>query len=199
MFTWPVTDPIRRHDEKTQGGFSLLEVAMYSALLLTIGAPLVSIVLTSSRATVENDAIARVEERNRTALFRIEKEVRRARSGTFVVGNGGSSLTFAPVIGFDGTSVVSGTNVRFTFRLAAGESLNGVDDDGDGAADEGELVRTDIATNTDLVIAGTMDIANSSFALNGTGVDVTVATTAGIDRRFGSFDVSRTLSVFPRN
>jgi len=209
MITWIRRDQNRldrhvlsdteRQVERSSGGFTLLEVAIYCAVLITVGAPLVSVVLTSSRATVENDTVARVEERNRVALFRIEKEIRRGLSGTFVIGNGGSSLTFTPTVGFDGTSIITGTNIQFTFRLDSGETLNGADDDSDGAIDEGELVRTDVATGTELIISGAIDVANSVFALNGSGVDVTVATTGSVDRRYGTFDVSRSLTVYPRN
>src|SRR4030095_9833949 len=77
-------------------GFTLLEVAIYVAVLTVIGAPLVSLVLTSSRSTSENDTFSRVEERNRTALFRLEKEIRKAISGTATVDNSGKRLIFTP-------------------------------------------------------------------------------------------------------
>lgn len=184
---------------RREEGFSLLELAIYSALLLVLGASLVTIILTAMRTTAENGGISKVQERNRTAIFRIERELRRSISGTPTVGDGGSSLSFASTAGFDGTVPVAGPGVRFLFRAAAGETWNGADDNGDGTVDEGELVRSDLSTGVDTIVSSAVDLNGSGFVENGAGVTINLASTGSLDRRFGSFSVSNSLTVYPRN
>ena len=182
-----------------QEGFTLLEIAVYLTLLLVLGAPFLSIALLSARSTSENDTMTRVEERNRTAVFRIEKEVRKGISGTLAVSNGGLTLTFTSAAGFDGTSVTPGPQIRFTLRTSTGETLNGADDNQNGTADEGELVRTDLSTGVQTALTGSIDIASSGFVMAGQGVNVTVANFGSLDRRYGTFSASRSLTVYARN
>ncbi len=180
-------------------GFTLLEVAIYIALLLILGAPLVTLVLTSARATAENSTIANVEERNRTAIFRIEKELRKSMSGSPVVGGSGTTLTFTSTAGFDGTGPTAGPLIRFYFRASQDETVNGVDDNLNGIADEGELVWSDLSTGAETVISSAVDMNGSGFVMDGTGVTITLASFGSLDRRYGSFSVSRNLTVYPRN
>jgi len=182
-----------------KAGFTLLEIAIYSALLVVIGAPIVSAVLTSTRTTTENDTFNRITERNRTALSRLEREVRTCLTGSLVVGGSGGTLTMTPAVGFDGTAVIAGPAITCQFQLTSGETANGQDDDGNGLIDEGELVRTDSGTGAQIVITGGIDLVNSGFVLTGTGVTVTVASVGSLDRRYGTYTVTRSSTMFPRN
>jgi type II secretory pathway pseudopilin PulG len=177
-------------------GFTLLEVATYIAVLSVLGVPLVSIVLAGTRATSENDVINKVEERNRIALIRVESEVRKGISGSLIVTSGGRSLQLTRAAGFDGTSVIPGLPVGFQFRLASDEAANGRDDNRNGIADEGELVWSSGAGNS--LVCGDVDLNASGFALNGTGVTITVASFGSL-RGNGTFSLAKTLTVFPRN
>jgi type II secretory pathway pseudopilin PulG len=178
-------------------GFTLLEIAIYMVVLLLIGIPLVSILLASTRSTSENDTFCKVEERNRMAVFRIEKELRKGMTGTAIIVNAGKDLVFTSST-FNGTSVVAGPNTRFFFTVAAGETLNGADDDGDGLVDEGSLVRRDESTGAQVTICGNIDVAGSSFALAGTGVTITVASFGALPAG-GNFSLTKSMTVYARN
>jgi type II secretory pathway pseudopilin PulG len=180
-----------------QRGFTLTEVTIYVAVLAVVGLSLVSVVLASTRSASDHDILAKVEERNRTAVTRIEREFRQAMTGTAAVSNFGRTLSFRSASGFDGTSIIAGPTVSFTFELARGEIWNGLDDNGTGIADEGQLRRTDSDGATHL-ISSDIDLWNSWFALNGTGISITVAS-YGPMKDGGTFRMTKTLNVQPRN
>src|SRR5437867_2086853 len=182
---------MKMHDRRE--GFTLLEVAIAIAVLALLGIPLVSIMLASTRSTSENDTFSKVEERNRLALFRIEKEFRKGMTGTITLANSGRDLIFTSTSGFDGTSAVAGPNIRFFFTVDPGETLNGADDDGDGLIDEGSLIRRDESTGNQITICGGINVAGSSFALNGTGVAITVAS-FGTLASGGNFSLSKSMT-----
>jgi hypothetical protein len=190
--------PRRRRAEGT-AGFSLLEVAIYLLLLVMIGAPILAAVLTSSRATKENDAFCKVEERNRTVLTRLEREVRTCISGTPAVSNSGRTLTFTSAAGFSGTGPINGPVISFTFQTTSAESLNGADDDGNGLVDDGELVRNNLGTGESVTISGGIDLANTGFALSGSGVTISVGSFGSLDRRYGTYSALKSVTVYPRN
>jgi len=190
--------PRLRQTQET-GGFSLLEVAIYLLVMAIIGGPILAAVLTSSRATKESDTFCKVEERNRAVLTRLEREVRTCISGTLAVSNSGWTLTFTSAAGFDGTSAIHGPVITFTLQAAAGETVNGADDDGDQLIDDGELVRTNLATGEAVTISGGIDLANSTFALSGTGVTLSIGSFGSLDRRFGTYSALKSVTVFPRN
>lgn len=180
-----------------ESGFTLTEFMIYIAVLAVVGMALVSVVLASTRSTEEHDTVVKVEERNRTAVIRVEREIRRSMSGTAVISGFGRTITFVAASGFDGTLVIPGETVTFTFELANGEASNGVDDNGNGMADEGQLRRSD-STGTSHLICGGIDVQNSGFALNGTGITITVSSYGAL-RQGDPFRLSKTTSVFPRN
>ena len=111
-------------------GFTLTEVTIYVSVLAVVGLSLVSVVLASTRSASDHDIAAKVEERNRTAVTRIEREFRQAMTGTTVISNFGRTLSFGSAAGFDGTSIIAGPTVSFTFEIARGEIWNGLDDNG---------------------------------------------------------------------
>lgn len=179
-------------------GVTLLEVALYSAVLLAIGAPLVSAVLTSTRCTREVDILNAVAERNRTIVLAIEKEVRRAISSTVSIQDSGRTLALTVPGGFNGSSILPGDSFRFQIRLAPGEAANGLDDNGNGLVDEGELVRTNVATGQTLLMSGGIDVNGSGFAQSGTGFRITIAN-FGSGQGGSALRVSKSVTVYPRN
>ena len=178
-------------------GFTLTEVTIYVSVLAVVGLSLVSVVLASTRSASDHDIAAKVEERNRTAVTRIEREFRQAMTGTTVISNFGRTLSFGSAAGFDGTSIIPGPTVSFTFEIARGEIWNGLDDNGTGIADEGQLRRTDSDGATNL-ISSDIDLANSWFALNGTGIAVTVSS-YGPMKDGGTFRMTKTMNIQSRN
>lgn len=191
-----------RHQESeeraSERGLTLLEVALYAAVLVAIGAPLVSAVLVSTRSTREVDTVNAITERNRTIVLRIEKEVRRAIGSTVSVEDLGKSLALTPPAGFDGASVVPGAPMRFELRPAPGESVNGVDDDGNGLVDEGELFQKDVATGAESLLARGIDLDASSFSRTSSGFTITL-TNFGGGEGGTPFRISKTVTVYPRN
>jgi hypothetical protein len=179
-----------------RNGFTLFEVAFYITIIAILGAPLVTLALASARSTTENDVYNKIEERNRTTLHRIEQELRKAISGTAVVTDAGRTLTFTSTIGFDGVAPIPGPQVAFRFVIASGETSNGLDDNGNGIADEGQLERSDV-TGT-YVVSGDIDLASSGFALNGLGVTITAAGIGSL-RGSGTYTLSKAMTVYPRN
>jgi len=188
---------MKKSFQESRSGFTLTEVCIYIGVLAIVGTSLMSVVLASSRSASAHDTMATVVERNRTALQRIEKEFRKSMEGTSVVNGTGKAFSFTATAGFDGAATISGPTVIFTFELAAGESLNGADDNGNGLPDEGRLRRTD-SGGGDVVICGDVDVQNSSFTVNDTGITIAI-TTYGSMRTGNPFRVTKTLSVFPRN
>ena len=182
---------------ESECGFTLTETCIYLAVLAIVGTCLVSVVLASSRSASAHDTMSNVVERNRTTLQRIEREFRKSMTGTSVVGGTGKALSFTATAGFDGAATISGPTVTFTFELAAGESLNGADDNGNGLPDEGRLRRTD-SVGGDVVICGEVDVQNSGFTVNDTGITIAI-TTYGSMLTGNPFRVTKTLDVFPRN
>ena len=182
----------------SRGGFSLLEVALYITLALLLGMPLVSIVLASSRTTTENDTFNKVTERNRTALLRMEGELRESLLASVIVGDAGRSVQFSPPGGFDGTRALAAPVASFALRYSPGEYYNGRDDNGNGLVDDGELVRTETSTGQQQVIAAGIDVNGSGFAQGTAGLTMTLRSlgTMGAEDTFG---VSKSMTVFPRN
>lgn len=174
-------------------------MSIYATLLILLGTPLVSVILVSTRSTAENDTINRVNERNRAMLVRIETDVRESIRGSPVVANFGKSLTVTSVTGFNGTSPIPGPAIRFMFQAAPGESLNGADDNGNGLADEGQVIWTNVATGETVVISGGIDVLASSFSLNGNAVNINLTSFGSLPPRNDVFGVTRSVMVSPRN
>jgi len=183
--------------ENRRAGFTLIEVMIYIVILAILGVPLVTLVLASARATTENDVFNKIEERNRTALYRVERELRRGISGTTGVTNGGLTLTFTSTIGFDGVAPIPGPVVSFNFVIADGETANGLDDNQNGIADEGQLERTD-TTGLTYVVCGDIDLTSSGFVMNGLGATITAASFGAL-RGPDQFSLAKTMTVYPRN
>ena len=218
-----------RHEERRdfKRGFTLLEISLYATLALLLGMPLVSMVLVSSRSTADNDTINRVTERNRTALFRIEKELRRAIQGTVQVADYGRGLVFSTPVGFDGTALVPGPTLSFSLQ-PSGEGSSyykdpyyqdpyyrdpytqdpyytqpyypdgGYDYAGGGYVAEADLVLYNSNTGESTTIASSIDMNSSGFMLNGEGVTITLTHVGTLGTR-GHFQVSRSMTVYPRN
>lgn len=183
--------------ENRRAGFTLIEVVFYIAILAILGVPLVTMVLASARSTTENDVFNKVEERNRTALHRVERELRKGISGTATVTDFGRTLNFTSTTGFDGAAPIPGPQVSFSFVIASDETANGIDDNGNGAADEGQLERSD-TTGSSYVVCGDIDLSSSGFVMNGLGVTITAASFGSL-RGPDTFSLSKTMTVYSRN
>jgi hypothetical protein len=183
---------------KRQSGLTLLETAVFTALAVVIGAPIASMVLTTQSFVAELDATTRVSERNRTALYRLDQEIRQAVSSSLTV-SAASTLQLTLATGYDGTDVVTGDSIEYSLELDPGESANGADDNGDGLVDEGQLVRRNLTTAESSTLCGGINLSASSFVLNGTGVTVNLTHTASMRKSDSTFDHSGSIHAYPDN
>ena len=180
-------------------GFTLIEVLLYATITVMLSAPVVSVLLVSTQATKDADSFCKAQERNRFCMLQIETDLRECLGTSVIVQNSETQLLFTTSSGFDGTSVTSGPQVRYTLQLDSTESANAVDDDGDGLVDEGVLVRRDVTAGTEGVICGAVDLGASSFSTAGSSVTITLISLGRVDRSSTPFSVARTVTVFPRN
>lgn len=135
-------------------GLTLLEVIFASAIMSTI-AVMVFLILHRSTDTYSNQSMhLALDERGREILAEIARDLREGGRDTFssgtppvaiVEGQPYGDLRFGVNSGYDmtGRRILFTRVVRYRFVLDAGESANGMDDDGDGLADEGFVERTD--------------------------------------------------------
>jgi type II secretory pathway pseudopilin PulG len=186
------------HDQGSRRGFSLVELMIYIAVMAILGVPLAMVTVSVSRSAAEGDALSKILERNRSALQRIISEYRNSLSGTTTVLNGGKALQFTTTNGFDGAAPVAGPVIRYEIRLAAGEVLNGLDDNGNGLIDESILVRVNVTINEEVVISSGLN-ASSSFVAAGSGVTINLTTTGRMGGVTTTTDAQRSITIYPRN
>ncbi len=180
-------------------GLTLLEVLVYTGLMVVIGGPLISVVLVSSRGVAENSTMHQVAERNLISLYRVTQEVRIGLSNSVVVGNGGKSLTFTRPDSFDGTNIVPGPSIRYEFLLSPDELANAADDNGNGLVDEGRLLRTNLTTGEVVSLCENLDPAQSIFTWDTATVTMTVANIGRLSSANSFFGITRSLAMVPRN
>jgi hypothetical protein len=173
------------YHRRRDAGFTILELSVYMALTAVLSAPIVSAMLVGTKATTETDTYVWLQERNRTALHKLTKDVRNSIAATLVVDGANGLLTFTLPAGFDGVNVVDGPSVTYSFQTTDGVPW-------------GELVRTNNTTNTVVGICGGVDLANSGFQPSGTGVRITL-TNAVDPNDPTAHSFSTTVSSFPRN
>lgn len=135
-----------RRAPASRAGFSLVELLLAVALLSIVLASTAIVSSTGYRTYRASSAQSSAESRARRGLDRAATELRRAVADT--VPNPGGNLgmdlvEFRQAVGIDGTGNLQlGPLMRLALELDAGEPANGLDDDGDGLVDEGELVLT---------------------------------------------------------
>lgn len=154
---------------RTNGGFTAVE-AVISVLLLSLilGGLFMAIdrgMGLFRQSTANQEADGRLER----AIDRISREVfgaSRASLGPDLTTLPGDpvawseQLDFRPATGWDGTTVTLGALQRIQLRIAQGEVDNGIDDDGDGLADEHEVVLVrDLGLGSELTVVLVRDVA----------------------------------------
>lgn len=180
-------------------GLTLLDVAFYVLILGIIGALLGPLTQVSTQSVLDSQSFSKTGERNRVTLLKLEQEVRRALAPTVVVGNGGQQILFTLPGGFDGTNIIPGPDIRYDLQADPQETINGVDDNGNGLVDEGVLVRSNVATGEAVTVCSGLMLAASGFVLAGTGVTLNVTNFSGLSDGESTFQVTRSITVYPRN
>jgi type II secretory pathway pseudopilin PulG len=182
-----------------KSGFTILELMIYTGILAILGAPIVSLILSGTRSLEESNDFNTAIERNRAILTRIQREARRAIATTLAVSNGGRTLVFTEAAGFDGVSIVPGDTIQYDLVLFTGEVANGADDNGNGLIDEGQVVRRNLSTGESVVVSAPIDLAGSSFALNGRTVMTTLTHQSFLGKAQASVSVQRQVQILARN
>ncbi len=178
-------------------GLTLASMAVYLGLIGLFGGLISSVVIVSTRSTAESDTMNRVAERNRVAVLRVASDIRTSLSDTLAIANGGTALDFTLPGFFDGSVIQPGASIRYELQLVSGETANSADDNGNGLIDEGELVRRDITASEVVAICQGLDLNNSSFALNGTSVTITLTNMGSMQN--DDYELTKTLTVASRN
>ena len=179
------TRPLRTRPTRRDSGFTILELTVYAALAGLLSAPLVSAMLVGTRASTDTDQHAWMQERNRSTLHKVTKDIRNSIGSTLVIDTAANTMTFSLPDGFDGVNVIVGPTIQYEFRTVAG-------------ADWGELVRIDFRTGEERSVSGGIDIANSQFAPEDDGVRVTLV--HAVDPNDPTaVNVRSSVASFPRN
>jgi type II secretory pathway pseudopilin PulG len=185
--------------EPRRSGFTLLEVAIYFAVLSVIGVPLLLTALTVTRSTEEGNMLAKILERNRSALHRIGEDFRRSLTGTTSVTNSGKTLTFTLPGGFNGTGASAGNVISYRIQDDSSDLENGTDDNGNGIADEKILLRVNVSTNESVQIGAYLFDNESGFVVDGNGVVATITTFGWTPGSPVQSKITQSITLFPRN
>jgi type II secretory pathway pseudopilin PulG len=182
-------------------GFTLLEVAIYVAIAAIMGGPIITLVVTSTKAVSQIDVTANLQERNRTALNAMQRDAREAIGTSLLVTSSGRGLRFTLGVDFDGAAVVAGDTIEYLYSLSPGEAaggLDGDDDDGNALADDGILVRRNLTTGEAVMVCAAVDMSASGFSLSGTAATINL-TSIGVVRGGAPLEVSSAVTVYAEN
>lgn len=128
-------------------GFSLLEVVIASVILMMLTGTVIALLGAAMRTRGRAQLASQMSGRMRNIVHRLASEVGDAQATSAVIepGNPGATLRWCRVVGFTTTpgqqAPILDTEIRLEFMYDAGEIDNGLDDNNDGRADEGLLVR----------------------------------------------------------
>ena len=133
-----------RRDTRRSAGFTLIEAMITVAILGMVGAMAILTITDGSGSFGTTNASADLEARVRRGIDRSAAELLTAGDGQLApnpTGNFGTSdLLFRQAVGLAGTAIVWSNLNRLAFEYDAGELDDGIDNDGDGLTDEGNLV-----------------------------------------------------------
>ncbi len=74
-----------------------------------------------------------------------------------------------------------------------------MDDNGNGLVDEGRLVRKNIDTAEEFAICEGLSLSDCSFVLDGSSVTITVTSSAYLEKSQDDHELTRAVTVNPRN
>jgi hypothetical protein len=162
---------------KADSGYTLIEVVMGVALAFLVMQGVFNVMFHWENLFTEQVRQFTLDQSAERILRRLADEVRAADPTTIspTVLSNSSTIQFQRVTGFSGGSAQLGTTVRFGFSLAPGETANGVDQNGNGLADDGFITMQE-GTATPIQLAG--NVLGLRFTSTATGV--TISTDVGM-------------------
>jgi prepilin-type N-terminal cleavage/methylation domain-containing protein len=136
-----------RHTRAARSGFTLIELAIAIGIVGLVAGSLVGVLDSTRKTYNQGSAQTRVQADARRALDRIAAELENVGLATLVpapVGVAVNDLVFQVATGVNAanSAITFGSSTRLRFAYEAGETNNGVDDDGDGLVDEGRVILT---------------------------------------------------------
>ena len=158
-------------------GFTLLEVIIATAILVAMLGVLFSLVNASQSLEARNVTIADLRSHARITLDRIVRELSDSGLSTFVVTPtadlAASGVSFQRATGYVAGTVTYGPQERIAWEPEPGEiDNNGIDDNGNGLVDEGQVVLTrNVGLPTAQRIVLATDVAKLSAGEVWNGVD----------------------------
>jgi hypothetical protein len=132
---------------RTRSGFALIEVAVSLGIIVLIFGSLVEVNRSTLNAYAQTSAETLLQSEARRALDRVSAELENGGLATLQpnpVVNWTDNLVFQACTGVDPLTgaMTYGTPTKIAWVLDPGELMNGIDDNGNGLIDEGELVLT---------------------------------------------------------
>jgi len=128
-------------------GFALIEVAVSLAIITVIVGSLVEVNRSTMNTFAQTSAATLVHTQARRALDRVAAELENGELATLqpnpvIAGVSTDNIQFQTATGVDSATgaIVSSSTTKLAWVLEPGELNNGVDDNGNGLIDEGELV-----------------------------------------------------------
>jgi len=139
-----LTRPNSPSGARGRSGWSLLELVIAIVLAtMLFGAAAVTI-LRADKAFEETESGAETERLCERALERIAREFMDADRSSLALTPAAplqaTSVSYRRAQGWAGGALVLGATRRIRFQLDPAETVNGIDDDGDGSIDEGVVV-----------------------------------------------------------
>lgn len=180
-------------------GIVFTEIALYALLLACVSGPIVLSLVTTLKSAAHTNVRMNVGQASRTALLRIEEDLRRALKSTVAVGTGSSKITFNVEGGFNGAAVIPGDSIEYQVQLAEGEELNSVDDNKNGLVDEARLIRRNLTKGQQMVVAENLGYTQSYFSFDGKAVTVRIASLGALRSEQYTYQIATDLTIYPRN
>ncbi len=158
-------------------GLTLVEVAV-STFVFSIA---VAIALTAgvnmNRAATDGMQYSHISTIGSTVLDRLAEDIADADLNTITMPNpaGSQTVTFQRVTGYNQTtgSLTLSAAITYLWRIDPSELPNGLDDDGNGVIDEGQIVRNE--NGVDVILSDHIAFNGLTLVLtNGRGVEATV-------------------------
>ena len=148
---------------RTTSGFTMVELMIAMATMTIVLLAVALATMQGNRAYNAGRAVSDVEARTQRMLRRVVEDLRWAgRAGLFpepLAPFGSSTVDFQSNVGVDGGGgVIWSTPTRIAFEYAPGELDDGIDNNGNGVVDEGQIV-----LRRDVGAAGEQRIVHGSW------------------------------------
>lgn len=154
---------LKRAARRARAGLTLLELAIAAVIVAMMFGAVAITVLRADGAYREAELGAEVERDSERALERVAREFMDAARTSVTLTPAaplqGTSISYRRATGWGGGALQLSPTRRIRFELDAAELADGLDNDGDGLADEGRVVLA-----TDVVGGGTQAVLVTGVA-----------------------------------